>query len=150
MLHRRLCPPCTAQVDFDDALREVDTLRVTVDEAEAENTQSFGPAIDQQLIEACKAVDAETLVEIAQRFHQMQDDFDEAQEQVRIGGAQLKQSRVECDELAEQLESRVAETEVQTRKFRLQIAKTKRWAHLQDCLSLACVCACASCDSAQC
>lgn len=120
------------QSGLDQARAEVEELHDAAAVAAEDTEATTGPKqvtseVDEQLIEACKAVDSETLVEIAHRFHQMQDAFDAAQEQVRIGALQLKQSRAECEALSEQIQSRNAEAEVHKRKFRLQVAKTARY-----------------------
>eukprot|EP00035_Acanthoeca_spectabilis_P014358 m.273545 g.273545 ORF g.273545 m.273545 type:complete len:1775 (-) comp16120_c0_seq1:5794-11118(-) len=125
------------QSGLDQARAEVEELHDAAAVAAEDTEATAGPKqvtseVDEQLIEACKAVDSETLVEIAHRFHQMQDAFDAAQEQVRIGALQLKQSRAECEALSEQIQSRIAEAEVHKRKFRLQVAKTARLNDLLD------------------
>ena len=87
-------------------------------------------SVDEQLVEACKAVDTATLVEIVQRFHKMQDDYDEALEQLGISARQLSQSRAEWALLSRQLGTASADVEAHKRQFRLQMAKTKRYAVL--------------------
>jgi hypothetical protein len=95
--------------------------------SEHDNVGSSRPtSVDEQLVEACKTVDTATLVEIVQRFHKMQDDYDGALEQIATATRQLGQSRAECSLLSTQLGTANADMESHKRKFRLQLAITKR------------------------